>query len=331
MSDLFWQYCLQAHKLATMNNNCETDYGEVFTACKTDLGWECCFVGEKSSTDITSETDTNLRVDCFQQYGENFEDCERDWGWDCCMKDDALTANLANLANSATIKYNQEPIDCFQKYGEEFQDCQTAMGWDCCVVGDELDDTDLSNNKVAFPATNTCSQELGPEFTDCGHGYGLDCCYVDDGTFKHDHNNDHASKSESTNLTDSGHLQDFDAFYAVQERKSCVEQFGANFTDCGNTYGLDCCYIDDGVLFYDHTMHLNSVAVAPTSVLRWLVITAVIAFAVIHKMQRKRSRGRSRSRVGVSKARTSYDYDDNDDVDDDDSNNGDEVELKPLI
>ena len=296
--------------------NCETDYGEQFTACQTNNGWECCFIGET----IANSQDNLQRIDCFDTYGEQFEDCERDWGWDCCMKDDVLTANLANSA-STPIEYNEEPIDCFQKYGEKFQDCQTAMGWDCCVVGDELDESDL---QLSFQTTtNTCSQELGPEFTDCGHGYGLDCCYIDDGEFKHDHN--HASKS--TNLTDSGSLKHFDAFYANQERKSCVEQFGANFTDCGNTHGLDCCYIDDGVLFYDHSMHGGGHSNGDAaSVLRGLVVTAMIAFVVISRVQRGTSgRSRSRGSAGVGKPRKVYDDED------EDSNNGDEVELKPLI
>ena len=328
----------------TTNTNtmdCETSYGTNFIACELDSGLECCFVGdehdEQDQQQQTATQNYDAPIDCSKTFGERFEDCERDWGWDCCMKDDALdNLNSDQVSVSTAIQSESESaIDCFATYGERFQDCETALGRDCCYVGDEMDDMDDMDAIQQFEmlhisSPTTCSQELGPEFTDCGHGYGLDCCYVDDGMFKHDH--EHANESGS-NLTDSKALEHFDSFYQKQERKSCQEQFGANFTDCGNTYGLDCCYIDDGVLFYDHGgMHgMHGSSNAPNlNVFRWLVVMAIIAFVAIQR--RSRFSSISRKRIGKSISRK-MNHDDGDDNEYgmDGTEHDDEVELKPLI
>ena len=276
---------------------CQEKHGHKFAPCQTESGADCCIIGDAYES-TTPSTENKDRVDCFKTWGPKFEDCERDWGWDCCMTDLALKSATTNQEDSTVSRpENKERVDCFKTYGERFADCETELGWDCCFVGTEI------GNETAYEGPATCSKELGPEFRDCGEGYGLDCCYVDDGVFKHDMNN---SK-------DSGALKNFTPFYENGD-KTCAEQFGSNFTDCGRQFSLDCCYIEG---------YTKYVKIGGGYSHRWFLPTAVVALVAIYRLQRKSKS--SRASPNLRKAVIP------EDDEEDDDENGDNVELRPLI
>lgn len=296
---------------------CEKTYGEKFTHCKTDAGSDCCLIGDSpDSAGESTEGKNENPIDCVKNHGDKFEDCERDWGWDCCMKDDPLNLVGGNKSGQ-TVTVNKEPIDCTKIHGPRFQDCETKLGWDCCFVGDPLDDNE---SMPVYKGPPTCSEMMGPEFVDCGEGYGLDCCYVDDGVFKHD--KEHGKQSGP--IKDSGALKHFEAFYKKEERPSCTQQFGEQWTECGVGFGLDCCYIDDGILFHDANVDRAIRKQHNLDVLRGVVLLAVVAFVVINRLQVFFSKPSERSSPKSGKKVTLQDGEDDDDK-------GDSVELRPLI
>jgi hypothetical protein len=263
---------------------------------------------------------------------------------------------------------NKEPIDCSQTYGPQFDDCEREWGWDCClnddylnltVVEDLTEDSTATNPSTETEDVNFCAQQFGSDFVDCGNGFGLDCCWRDDIVFPDDGHHHEMASHEETESSGGAHkevenkhyVKNFDTTSAIPSEDTkpedvnfCAQEFGPDFVDCGNGWGLDCCWRAD-IVFPDdghhhhETMDLHGMAKHShvhskndMGVLRWLIFTAMIAYVGI-ALQGRRARLRptlgslsrpKKRKPAVSQLSAS-------DRGDDDGARDDEIELQPLI